>query len=374
MRICRPAPVLITAILGLACVISAAAQSPATIRRVVVFPSGDGVKVEIVASSPVTPQAQVITGPDRLILDFPNSTPGLDLRNITVNRNQVKGLRVSLFTRNPPVTRVVVDLDSPQPYEIFPTGSTVVLKLNSKGVQAAASPQPTPPVVQPTAKAAASATMPPAMHSAAPVAMARVVPPTTTAPATVQPAPVVPALPPPPRMSVDFKNGKLKIFSDRASLAEVLAEVRRRTGADIGIPAGASQEQVFGTLGPGAPRDVMAALLNGSHFNFVMVGTDRDPTQLRSVLLTPRDGAPLSVPATTEPQQPAVVDSQPDPNEAAGAPEAPAIVDDTPAPENAEPTPPENQAENGDNPQAEPDMAPRRHHRRSPEDQTPPQQ
>jgi hypothetical protein len=327
----------------------AAAQT--TINRVTVFPSGNAVQVEISASAPVTPQSQVVLNPDRLVIDFPNSVPGSTLHNVSINRGKIKGLRVGLFGNNPPVTRVVVDLEAPQPYEIVPSGSTTVLKINGSPNQTAATPRP--------------AVTPISTHTA--------FTPVTSSPAPVPVAvtPPAPPAPPQPRMSVDFKNGKLKIFSDRATLAEVLTEVRRRTGAEISIPPAASQEQVFGTIGPAAPRDVMAALLNGSHFNFVMVGADNDPSQLHSVLLTPRDGAPVSVPAISNPQPSAVVENPAEANDNPGAAELEApVVDETPNPDlSADPAPAEN-----DNSQAEPDMSPRRHHRRGATDgATPPQ-
>ena len=125
------------AFLSLSCVL---ATAQTTVRRVTVFPNGNVVQVEINASAPVTPQTQVVTNPDRIVLDFPNSVPGNDLHNVSVNRGQIKGLRVGLFAENPPVTRVVVDLNAPQPYQIFPSGSTIVLKLNSNGDQVAAPP------------------------------------------------------------------------------------------------------------------------------------------------------------------------------------------------------------------------------------------
>ena len=39
-------------------------------------------------------------------------------------------------------------------------------------------------------------------------------------------------------------------------------------------------------LGRGAPRDVLAGLLNGSSFNYVMLGSSSDPTAVSSVILT----------------------------------------------------------------------------------------
>jgi hypothetical protein len=277
-------------------------------------------------------------------MDFPKSVPGSDLHNVTINRGKIRDLRVGLFRTNPPVTRVVVDLDAPQPFEVFSSGSTIVLKLNPNG--------------NPVASASRPALTPVALHPGS----------VTVAPVNQPPIAAAPPAPQAPRMAVDFKNGKLKIFSDRASLGEVLNEVRSHTGADISIPPGAAQEQVFGTFGPAPSRDVMAALLNGSRFNFVIVGADNDPTELRSVLLTPRDGSPVSVPAISNPQPSTIVENQPDPNDNGESTETP-VVEEGPNPDLAADPAAEN-----DNSQAEPDMSPRRHHRRGGADSTPPPQ
>ena len=66
--------------------------------------------------------------------------------------------------------------------------------------------------------------------------------------------------------------------------------MHRATGAEIAIPAGADSEQVFTSIGPGAPKEVLAALLNGSHFNFIVVGSEQDKSGIRRVVLTPKDG------------------------------------------------------------------------------------
>ncbi len=98
--------------------------------------------VEISTSRPVALRSQVATDPDRLILDFPDALPGADLHNQAINRGQVKGIRVGLFTQNPPVTRVVIDLKSAQPYRIYPSGKTVIVKLMTGEQQAAARSAP----------------------------------------------------------------------------------------------------------------------------------------------------------------------------------------------------------------------------------------
>ncbi len=261
--------------------------------------SGD-LELQITTSQPLTPRTQIVVSPYRLVLDFPDASPGSELHDLAVNRGDVKGIRVGLFASNPPVTRVVVDLKGPIGYQVSPSGQTVIVKLNS---------------------AASAAAMP----GNAPVA------------AVAIPKPA-------PRVEVHFKQGMMSIHADKASLAEVLMEVRRQTGADIQIPPGADQEQVFTDLGPASARDVMAALLNGSRFNFVLAGSDSDPNALRSVILTSRSGGGASMPAQSSPQ----VESAPPQQFSAVQPEA--RPDMRRPPEGVEPQMPVEQEDPGDTP------------------------
>lgn len=82
------AGLLLGASLGATCPLLAALQAAATIRHVTVLGRGNGLEVEIVASGPVTPQAQVVTGPDRIVIDFRNTLPGGALHRLTVNREK----------------------------------------------------------------------------------------------------------------------------------------------------------------------------------------------------------------------------------------------------------------------------------------------
>src|SRR6476660_1742982 len=74
-------------------------------------------------TAPAVPQAQMIEGPDRLVIDFPNTQPGSTLHRLTVNRGAVRAVRAGLYSRQPRVTRVVVDLTLPQWYRIVPDAS-----------------------------------------------------------------------------------------------------------------------------------------------------------------------------------------------------------------------------------------------------------
>jgi hypothetical protein len=94
---------------------------------------------------------------------------------------------------------------------------------------------------------------------------------------------------PPAPAKVGFQDGLLTISAQNSTLGEILRDVRQLTGASIEIPPSAgANERVVAQLGPGAPRDVLAGLLNGSSFNYVMLGSSADPSAVASVILTPK--------------------------------------------------------------------------------------
>src|SRR6266481_5024100 len=105
------------------------AQSPTRVQHVSVLGTGQAIEVEIQASGTVAPQSQMIAGPDRIIVDFPGALPAAELRTVKVNRGALKTIRAGLFSANPPVTRVVLDLSEPQAYQIFSVRNVVMLKV-----------------------------------------------------------------------------------------------------------------------------------------------------------------------------------------------------------------------------------------------------
>ncbi len=250
------------------CLPLATASAQTSVRHVQVLQGKDAVEIEIEASDRVVPQTQVLTGPDRLVIDFPNAVPGAELRSQSVYRGQVKDLRVGLFQSKPPITRIVLDLKSAQSYQIFP-GQTVIIKVmgNENGAVHAADDYPQPQ------------TRPGLV---------------TTNYVTGTEHVAVDAIKP---LDVSFRNGMLTIRSNKATLSEILYAVQQRTGAEIAIAAGAEQEKVVVNLGPGPAQDVLAQLLNGSRFNFLILNSVKDPAQLDRVILTPRvDGGSSPLP------------------------------------------------------------------------------
>jgi len=227
-----------------------AAQNATRVQHISVLGSGQAIEVEIRTSAPVAPQTQVITGPDRIIVDFPGALPAPELRALNVNRGALKAIRTGLFSTNPPVTRIVLDLAAPQPYEIFSARNAVMLKVGRVTAATINAPEPAPDSIA----------------------------------AETSPAEVPPAEPPKPPMEVTFHNGLLRIHVERATLAQVLFEVQKQTGADIAIPAGAESEEIAAELGPAPAREVLATLLNGSRYNFIFVGNNRGRNLQKAIL------------------------------------------------------------------------------------------
>src|SRR5215469_4222014 len=111
----------------------------ATIRRITLRKDRKYVEFEINASQRVDPETRVLSRPDRLVIDFPNAVPGSELHNLSVDQGEVLDVRVGLFDKNPPVTRIVLDLKTPQNFQILPSGSTVIIRVGSESISDAVS-------------------------------------------------------------------------------------------------------------------------------------------------------------------------------------------------------------------------------------------
>jgi hypothetical protein len=106
----------------------------------------------------------------------------------------------------------------------------------------------------------------------------------------------------PPQVS--YQDKQLTIVAPNSTLADILRAVRKQTGADIEIPA--APERVVTHLGPGPARDVLSDLLNGSRFNYVLLGSPGNDAILTRVVLVPKAGQDAGAPPVPTPDgQPA---------------------------------------------------------------------
>jgi hypothetical protein len=212
-----------------------------------------------------------------------------------VDRGDVKDVRVGLFQSTPPVTRVVLDLKSARSYQIFPYGRTVMIKVTG---DASASSGIVSDATRPSAQPALVASN------------------YTTRVEPVSESPVQSPL------QVSFHDGMLGIHADKVTLSQVLFAVQQSTGAEIAIPAGAEQEKVVADISPAPAAEVLAQLLNGSKFNFLILSGPQDPHRLDRVILTARAEGSY-VPSPPAPVPNAAMDEDPAPTPAANIAEAP---------------------------------------------------
>jgi len=123
----------------------------------------------------------------------------------------------------------------------------------------------------------------------------------------VQQIPLDSIAPVPPQVS--YQNSQLTIVAPNSTLGDILRAVRKQTGAEIEIPS--APERVVTHLGPGPAREVVAELLNGSRFNYVLLGSPANDALLTRVVLVAKTGSdtvsPPSGPTIAEQQQLGIV-------------------------------------------------------------------
>ena len=144
--------------------------------------------------------------------------------------------------------------------------------------------------------------------------------------AAIPPPPPTPAQMPPVPANVAYQNGLLTIAAENSTMADVLTQVRAKTGATIEFPPAANSQRVVIHAGPAPPREALSALLAGSGFDYVILGSDQEPDGVQRVIITQRQpGAARAANATAPPSRPV--------REPTGDPD----VDDTPTQEIVQP-------------------------------------
>jgi hypothetical protein len=103
----------------------------------------------------------------------------------------------------------------------------------------------------------------------------------------VQQIPLDSIAPVPPQVS--YQDAQLTIVAPNSTLGDILRAVRKQTGAEIEIPS--APERVVTHLGPGPAREVVAELLNGSRFNYVLLGSPANDGLLTRVVLVAKSAA-----------------------------------------------------------------------------------
>lgn len=93
---------------------------------------------------------------------------------------------------------------------------------------------------------------------------------------------------------VRLSNGRLSIDAHNSSLMAILHQISSNTGMKVqGLN---TDQRIFGSYGPGSPREVLLSLLDGSGYNVMMVGGTAAEAPLRLELSSPTQvsGAPVA--------------------------------------------------------------------------------
>jgi hypothetical protein len=90
--------------------------------------------------------------------------------------------------------------------------------------------------------------------------------------------------------TIKLSGGRLSVVADNSSLTDILHQLAATSGMTIdGLD---KDTRVFGTYGPGDPREILNSLLDGAGYNVMMVGGTASGTP-RQLLLSVRSNAPI---------------------------------------------------------------------------------
>ena len=111
------------------------------VRGVSVVRGHDGTNVVIRATGPLTPKVLTLRSPDRLVIDLANAVPEARPHDIPVHAADLDMVRMARYQDQPPTTRVVLDLKSPQDFQLTENSGNLVVQLRPRAVaKASAAP------------------------------------------------------------------------------------------------------------------------------------------------------------------------------------------------------------------------------------------
>ncbi len=112
----------------LSCAVAQNTAGTATVQSVTTAREGASLRVEITLSAPVKPSVETAVHPDRILLDFPDTTFSDTIKNVRGECERgAPRARPAQHSASPLITRVVLDLDQAHPYTLKTEGNHIVV-------------------------------------------------------------------------------------------------------------------------------------------------------------------------------------------------------------------------------------------------------
>jgi hypothetical protein len=105
------------------------------------------------------------------------------------------------------------------------------------------------------------------------------------------PAPPPEQLPPATPPQVTYRDGLLTVTATNSSLGSLLSAIRNKAGIQFDGLENGAPERVAIAMGPAPEGEVLAAILGGSSFDYIVLERPDSPGIVQRVVLTPKGGA-----------------------------------------------------------------------------------
>jgi len=103
------------------------------------------------------------------------------------------------------------------------------------------------------------------------------------------------SLVPPPLIVVAYEEGALSVVAEDATLREVFDRLHESTGAAVEAPA--MEQRISVHLGPQPPVQTIAALLEGTHLSYAILGGTGRGDPIRRIIVMPKPAGSPSAPS-----------------------------------------------------------------------------
>jgi type IV pilus assembly protein PilQ len=110
----------------------------ASLQRVEVVRAPNSIRVEITKRGQAVPAITRLENPSRIVVDLPDTRLLTSQRNIAVNADGIKAVRLGSNGQMPPTSRIVVDLDQPCSYDVKSATDKISLTLHTGNANASA--------------------------------------------------------------------------------------------------------------------------------------------------------------------------------------------------------------------------------------------